>query len=57
MGVLRSHLFQVSVSHAEEVRELDAVTLEEREEISQLQSEEKKIQITVPYTLPTRLGV
>ena len=41
--MLRSHLFQVSVSHAEEVRELDAVALKEREEVAQLQSEEKKI--------------
>ena len=56
-GVLRSHLFEVSVSHTEEVRELDTVVLEEREEVAQLQAEEKKIQITVPYTLPTRLGV
>ena len=56
-GALKSHLFQISVSHAKKVRELDAVTLEEREEVSQLQSEEKKIQITIPYTLPTRLGV
>ena len=32
----RSHLFQVTVSHAEEVRELDTVTLEEREKVSQL---------------------
>ena len=31
-----SHLFQVSICHAEEVRELDTVTLEEREKISQL---------------------
>ena len=35
-GALRSHLFQVSICHAEEVRELDPVTLEEREKISQL---------------------
>ena len=35
-GALRSHLFQVSICHAEEVRELDTVTLEEREKISQL---------------------
>ena len=30
------HLFQVIVSHAEEVRELDTVTLEEREKVSKL---------------------